>query len=301
MRKIVISGATSMLGSALMRSAMEEGCEVLCIVRPDSTRLDNLPASGSIQVLYAGLPDYASLPAQDKNYDIFFHLAWDKTFHASRDDIDAQLGNIHWTFDAVRLAKRLGCEVFIGAGSQAEYGIVHQALTPETPADPQSGYGIAKYAAGKLSRLLCEQLKMRFNWLRILSTFGPLDGAHTVIMYTLRELCAGNSPALTKCEQIWDYLYCDDAAQAFLAVGRSGVHGKSYPLGSGAPRRLDHYLTALQNIVAPGVNLGFGKKEYYPHQPMFLCADISELTADTGWKPRVLFEEGIRKILMFCN
>jgi nucleoside-diphosphate-sugar epimerase len=35
----------------------------------------------------------------------------------------------------------------------------------------------------------------------------------------------------------------------------------------------------------------------YPHQPMYLCADISELTSDTGWKLEISFEEGVRRIL----
>jgi len=43
--------------------------------------------------------------------------------------------------------------------------------------------------------------------------------------------------------------------------------------------------------------LQFSKKEYYPHQPMYLCADISELTNDTGWKPEVSFEEGVKRTL----
>jgi UDP-glucose 4-epimerase len=52
----------------------------------------------------------------------------------------------------------------------------------------------------------------------------------------------------------------------------------------------------MRDIIAPDIALQFGKKEYYPHQPMYLCADISELTNDTGWKPEVSFDEGIKKI-----
>jgi nucleoside-diphosphate-sugar epimerase len=53
----------------------------------------------------------------------------------------------------------------------------------------------------------------------------------------------------------------------------------------------------LRDIINPAGVLQFGKKEYYPHQPMFLCADISALTADTGWKPEISFEEGIKRII----
>jgi UDP-glucose 4-epimerase len=296
MHKIVITGATGIIGSAITRCALEQGMEVLCIIRKDTSRFDNLPKSERLRIVYADISEYPQLDISD-SYDVFYHLAWEKTFGASRNDVDTQVANIQYTLDAVRLAKRLGCKKFIGAGSQAEYGIVTEPLRPETPVNPESGYGIAKYAAGKLSRSLCTQLNLQFNWVRVLSVFGPLDGPHTLIMYAINELRAGRSPEFTKCEQIWDYLYRDDAARAFLAIGKNGVDGKTYPLGSGNRKRLSEYLEIIRDIIAPGIALQFGRKEYYPHQPMYLCADISELTRDTGWKPEILFEEGIKKII----
>jgi nucleoside-diphosphate-sugar epimerase len=296
MKKIVITGATSMIGSAIARCALELGISVLCVIRKDTGRLDNLPKSERLEIFYADISEYTDLDISG-DYDVFYHLAWEKTFGASRDDVDTQVANIQYTLDAARLAKRLGCKKFIGAGSQAEYGIVTEPLKSDTPVNPQSGYGIAKYAAGKLSRLLCSQIGLQFNWVRILSTYGILDAEHTLIMYAINELRAGRSPEFTKCEQIWDYLYCDDNARAFLAIGNNGVDGKTYPLGSGNARRLSEYIESLRDVVNPTGVLQFGKKEYYPHQPMYLCADISELTNDTGWKPEVPFEDGVRRIM----
>jgi nucleoside-diphosphate-sugar epimerase len=296
MRKIVITGATGMIGSAAARCAVERGFDVLCVIRKDSGRLDNLPKSERLKTVYADISEYAELDISG-DYDVFYHLAWEKTFGVSRDDADTQVANIQYTLDAVRLAKRLGCKKFVGAGSQAEYGVVTEPLRADTPVNPLSGYGIAKFAAGKLGRLLCSQLGISFNWVRILSVYGLLDGAHTLIMYAINELRAGRSPEFTKCEQIWDYLYCDDAAAALLAVGANGADGKAYPLGSGQARRLSDYLEALSGVVNPAGVLRFGRKDYYPHQPMYLCADISELTDDTGWKPEVSFEDGVRRII----
>jgi len=285
-----------MIGSAIARCALEQGMDVLCIVRKGTNRFDNLPKSERLKIVYADISEYTHLEIQG-NYDVFFHLAWEKTSGVSRDDVDTQVENIQYTMDAVRLAKHLGCKKFIGAGSQAEYGIVSEPLKSDMPVNPESGYGITKYTAGKLSRLLCTQLGLQFNWVRILSVYGPLDGAHTLIMYAIHELQAGHSPEFTKCEQTWDYLYCDDAARAFLAIGEKGIDGKTYPLGSGNKKKLSEYLEVIKDIISPDTELQFGKKEYYPHQPMYLCADISELTNDTGWKPEVSFEEGIKKII----
>jgi len=188
--------------------------------------------------------------------------------------------------------------IFIGAGSQAEYGAVQCPLTENTPVHPQSGYGIAKYAAGRLSALLCTQLDIRHNWLRILSVYGPNDAPYTLISYVINELQNGQSPELTKCEQVWDYLYADDAAQAILAVAQKGIHGKTYPLGSGTACKLSEYVNIIRDYVNPDIAIRFGAKEYYPHQPMFLQADITELTKDTGWKPETPFLEGVKKV---CN
>lgn len=52
----------------------------------------------------------------------------------------------------------------------------------------------------------------------------------------------------------------------------------------------------IQRVMNPAVPLGVGKKEYYPHQPMYLVADVSELSADTGWKAEEEFSEGINKL-----
>jgi nucleoside-diphosphate-sugar epimerase len=297
--KIVISGASSPIGASLADYAVQEGMEVLAIVRASSKNIANLPNSHQIKILYADLSQYSKIEQTRDVYDVFFHLAWDKTFIAERDDVDIQIENVKYTLDAVRAAQRLGCKVFIGVGSQAEYGISKEPLSSTTFINPQSGYGISKYAAGKMSALLCRQLGIRHNWVRILSVFGKLEPSYSLIGSLFGELEKGISPKLTKCEQTWDYLYHEDAARAFIAIAQKGIDGKNYPLGSGAPRKLLEYVIAIRNIIAPDIELNFGAIDYYPHQPMFLCADISELKADTGWEPNFSFEEAIKIIKEF--
>ncbi|MFA6815551.1 MAG: NAD(P)-dependent oxidoreductase [Lentisphaeria bacterium] len=296
MKKLMISGATGMIGSAIVRLALKQNYKICCIVRKNSTRIDHLPKDKNLTIVECNLRDYKSLKLTLK-YDIFIHLAWDKTFGVSRDDVSMQINNIQYTFDAVNLAKRCGCSVFIGAGSQAEYGIKTEPLTPEMTVNPESGYGIAKFSAGKLARLLCKQLGIRFNWLRILSVYGKDDASHTLISYVISELKAGRSPKLTKCEQRWDYLFCDDVATAFFAVAENGIDGKSYPLGSGQAKKLSEYIEEIHTIINPSVPIKYGQKDYYPHQPMYLVANITQLTKDTNWSPKISFQDGIKNIL----
>ena len=282
MKKLLITGATGMIGSAIVRETLTHDYDITCLIRKNSSRIQHIQQSPRVHLIDCDISNYATLELNGR-YDIFMHLAWNKTSVGGRDDVRSQLRNVEYTLDAVQLAHRCGCSVFIGAGSQAEYGVQQVPLTLDLPVNPESGYGIAKYAAGKFSSLLCKQLGMRFNWLRILSVYGPHDGENTLISYCIRELKAGRSPELTKCEQMWDYLHCDDAARAFLAVAEHGVDGKTYPLGSGKGRKLSEYVKCLRDAVNPSVKIEFGRKAYYPHQPMYLVADVSELEKDTGW------------------
>ena len=297
-KSIIVTGATGAVGSAVVRRALAKGIRVTCIVHQVSKRLGNLPQDDNLKIVECNLSDYKDLHLKGQN-DAFIHLSWEKTFGASRDDAEVQTRNIQYTLDAVQLAYRCGCSVFVGAGSQAEYGVQSVDLTPELPVKPESGYGIAKYAAGKLSAMLCKSLGMRQCWVRILSVYGPNDGENSLISYLIREFKVGNSPHLTKCEQMWDYLYADDAADAILAVAEKGVDGKAYPLGSGNGRRLSDYVNDIRAAINPNVGVQFGAKEYYPHQPMHLVADISELTEDTGWNPKYSFREGIKELVAF--
>lgn len=296
MNNIIVTGATGCVGSAVVRRALAKDIFVTCIVHKGSKRLSNLPADDRIKIVECNLSDYATLNLEGE-YDAFIHLSWEKTFGASRDDAEVQTRNIQYTLDAVHLAHRCGCKVFVGAGSQAEYGVQTVPLTPGLPVKPESGYGIAKYAAGKLSAMLCKSLGLRQNWVRILSVYGPNDGENTLISYVIRELKAGNSPELTKCEQIWDYLYADDTGDAILAVAEKGIDGKAYPLGSGIGRRLSEYIEDIRQTINPPVEVKFGAKEYYPHQPMYLVADLKELTKDTGWMPGYPFVDGLKQFV----
>ncbi|MBO4989874.1 MAG: NAD(P)-dependent oxidoreductase [Clostridia bacterium] len=288
--RIAVSGGTGMIASALLRYALLNGHEAIAIVRPSSSRMQNLPAG--VKILSCDLKDYASFAPQEK-VDVFFHLAWAKTSVFGRDDVRTQEENIAYTLGAVELAHRMGAKCFVGAGSQAEYGRKEEKIGSFTPVNPESGYGIAKYAAGKLSFLACDKLGIRHCWTRILSVFGKGDAPTTLISYLAQCMKGGESPCLTPCEQIWDYLYVEDAARALFLIGEKGVHGKTYPVGSGKGAPLSEYVLTMRSLLAPDLPISFGGKAYYPHQPMYLVADLSELTKDTGFVPAYSFAEGI--------
>lgn len=296
MKQAVITGATGMIASALIRRLARDHCRVFAVVRPGSAKMGNLPVQPEVRPVPCDLSELRTLPQRiPGGCDAFYHFGWGSTYGNSRNDACAQERNIAWTLDAVAAAHELGCGVFVGAGSQAEYGRTDGDLKPETPVNPETGYGIAKYGAGKLSALLCHRLGMRHVWARILSVYGPGDNSYTMMMSCIRSFCEGKPMAFTPGEQIWDYLYCDDAAEAFRLMGERGHDGAVYPLGSGRPRPLREYIRTVRDLVAPALPDGIGERPYPAGQVMRLCADISSLAKDTGFEPAVDFAQGVRR------
>jgi nucleoside-diphosphate-sugar epimerase len=300
MNAIALTGATSMLGVALIKQCIRHSIKVIAFVRPDSPRMDRLPDSELITIVNCGLNDLANekLTKNDLGSpEIFYHFGWDYTNKQERYICEKQIENINFTLDAVHLAQRLGCKKFIGAGSQAEYGRSDSLLTGETPVDPEIAYGIAKYAAGKFAKIECEKQNLAYSWVRILSVYGIHDNEDTLIK-TFILSCKNNTPmSLGPCTHIWDYLYEDDAGRAFLSIGEKGQNGKVYCLGSGNGKPLKEYLEIMRNIINPQYTPQYGEITYEEKSVKYLCADISELTRDTGWKPEVSFEDGIKKII----
>lgn len=298
MNGIVINGPTGAIGMALINKCIEEKVKVLAICRKGSKRIAKLPKSEYVEVVECSLSElYEFKNVNDSSYDIFYHFAWDGTFGDDRNDMYLQNKNVQYTLDAVNLAKRFGCHTFIGAGSQAEYGRVQGKIDAKTPVFPENGYGVAKLCAGQMSRILCHQLGMKHIWTRILSVYGPYDGEKTMVMSTIYKLLNGEIPKFTKGEQMWDYLYSGDAANAMYLLGAKGHDGKVYCLGSGKARPLYEYINDIKDVVNVNSRVELGAIPYNENQVMYLCADINDLQKDVGFVPFVDFSKGIKKIV----
>ncbi len=298
MRKAIITGATGAIGTALVSELIKKNIETLVICRTTSERNGRIPDSPLVKKVYCDLKDLDTLEnIGNEEYDVFYHFAWEGTTGSSRNDMFLQNNNVKYALDAVKLAKRFGCKMFIGAGSQAEYGRVEGRLTPDTPTFPENGYGIAKLCASYMTREFAKELNMGHIWVRILSVYGPNDTSGSMVMSTIQKLRNNTIPEFTRGEQKWDYLYSSDAAEAFCLLGEKGISGKVYVLGSGKSRELKSYIQDIQLTVNPRCPVDLGKIPYSDKQVMYLEADISELVKDTGFKPKTKFTDGIKAII----
>lgn len=326
MKCVVITGATGAIGRALVSVCIKAGYEVLAVVHRNTKRASELEKKEHCRVLYLDLAEYDNaleemrkqgvafkdLSVQDSNvistyeqdsanlYDFFFHLAWAEPFGKDRENFPLQLENVKASLAAVHFAKALGCSVFMGAGSQAEYGRVEGKLSPDTPAFPETGYGIAKLCAGQMTRLACERVGLKHIWPRILSVYGPYDREQTLISTAINDMMNNRETFFTPCDQMWDYVFSEDAARAMLLCAQKGKHGSVYVIGSGEAHPLKEYIKKIAVITAYKKEIGFGKRPYNDKQVMYLQADISDLEK-LGFKSQVSFEEGIKKLIAWMH
>ena len=316
LKRAVITGATGMIGATLAQLLLAQGIRVTALIRPGSPKKENLQPHENLDIVECALDQLSSAVLLERSYDALFHLGWMGTYGKARNDAYLQNRNITAALDAVTLAHRLGCRVFVGAGSQAEYGRIREnggadgagavrpagiALSASVPERPETGYGMAKLCAGQLSRLLCRSHGIRHVWTRFLSVYGPYDNSYTMVMSGIYQMLDGKCPSYTRGEQLWDYIYSEDAARAMYLAACRGRDGAVYCVGSGQVHPLAWYIGKIRDAAAPGSEIGLGVLPYPPGQVMYLKADISDLTKDTGFAPQISFEEGIGRTVQWCR
>jgi len=298
-KSAIITGPTGPIGRKLISLLANQGVRLLLVSHAASGRNGALAARFGGNLLTCGLQGLGSIMPQER-FDAFFHLGWlGAENRETRNDALKQGKNIRYTLDAVELAARSGCKVFVGAGSQAEYGLLPDdgIVRIDTPVAPVEAYGVAKYSAGRLSARLCGTLGIRHCWGRILSVYGEGDRETTLIMYAINCLLRGEKTKFTPCEQLWDYLYTGDCAKALWAMALAGTDGTAYPLGSGEQRPLKDYLEQIRQAVNPDATMGYGAHPYPQGQVMRMRADMGPLQEDTGFRPETDFQSGIQALL----
>lgn len=295
-RKVVITGATSMIGKALIDFCIQQDVEVLALVRPRSPRLSELPDSPLLKIASCPLDALRTYVGDNERYDVFFHLGWSRTDRDGRKDMELQSENIGFTLDALQLAKRLGCKCFIGAGSQAEYGPAEGVITEQTLTAPVTAYGKAKLQAGNESRKLAEELGIRYCWARIFSVYGPLDRPDTLITGTIVRLLADRPTAFTSLTRCWNYLYVRDAAVALYGLAEYGQNGETYNVAGEETRLLREYVEELFKAMGKAVQ-GIGTLPEPDNQAVNPRPEIHKIQLDTGFIQITPFSKGIRETI----
>ncbi|MCR4955794.1 MAG: NAD(P)-dependent oxidoreductase [Lachnospiraceae bacterium] len=290
--KVVVSGATSMLGVALIENCIAKKQEVLALVRKGSKRIQRLKPSKYLRVVE--MEKDGTIDIADPSYDVFYHFAWGNTTKDVRDLPLAQEENIRMSLEMVELAGKLGCKKFIGAGSQAEYGPVQGVIYEDTKTNPVTAYGMAKLAAGMLCKKQCERLGITCIWTRIFSVYGKNDNEGTMIKYAISKFENGETASFSSGVQPWNYLNEEDAGEMFYRFGEKNVEAGIYHVASEETKPLRAFIEELA-MNYPKAKCSFAEVDVN-HPPMGLEPDLGKTLAAIDYHPKILFSQGVKNL-----
>lgn len=297
MTKIALTGATGFIGSAVLKQLINDGHEAVVLLRNESNT-ERIKVVSKYQTVY-----YQNLYQNELketlaayNPDAFIHIAWKGVGGNDRNEQFQITENLPFTLQSVELAHAVGCKHWIGIGSQAEYGNPNRKVAEIDTTLPTTLYGKAKLASCWAALGLSESLNMKGSWIRVFSTYGVGDEPTWFIPYIISELKKGKTPKLTKCEQLWDYLYVDDAARAILSVLYEEMAG-IFNIGSGQTISLKSVVELIKQNINPDITVDYGAVPYRPDQVMHLEADTSKIRQLTGWIPEITMEEGLKRMI----
>jgi UDP-glucose 4-epimerase len=294
--RIFVTGGSGFLGSYLVADLLDHGHEIAVLVRRDAPipwRLSEL--IDRTTVIKGSLDDIPALRPALEDFEpiAMAHLAWRGVGNMDRNS-PLQARNIADAAELLALFAEIGGQVFVGAGSQAEFGPYDRRISSTDPTHPTTLYGKAKLAAAWMTDQISRDHGMRFAWLRVFSTYGPKDADFWLIPSFIKTVAKGEKMSLTGCEQRWGFLHARDAASAFRIVLTHPQGQGFFNVGHPEAPILRDTLTTLRDLLNPTATLGFGDIPYRPDQVMILQADTERLS-EIGWDPKVSLAEGLRE------
>ncbi len=293
---IILTGATSFIGKRIIRYLYNKDNRIIAVGRKDSYFSDE----SGVEYIKSSMAEFNTLDLKIPHCDIFINLAWAGTGHGERDDAGIQQCNVKHTLDAICSAKRMGCKIFVEAGSQAEYGIQSSLMNENAICNPISEYGKAKLAVKEKAFKLCRDLGMTYIHLRIFSLFGETDHPWTLVMSSIDKMLGNEDVNLSKCEQSWNFMYVDDAAQSIVKLCNSYVNSVTptqevYNIASVDTKPLKDFVERIRILTGSKSYLHYGVIK--PNKIVSLYPDITKLKKSIGEIPHTNFDEVIKNII----
>ena len=295
MKKAIVTGANGFIGTALCKELSLQGIEVIAIVRNEEENIDRIKNLIGLRIIYCDLSDFRNLYEyiSDRDVDVFYHLAWVGSAGPLRGDSDVQMNNVRYTCDTVKACANMNCKRFVFASSIMEYEIEAVMATDATPGI-NTLYSSAKVAADYMARTVAGSLGVDYIRAVISNIYGPGELSPRLINTSIRKMLNKEHCSFSPGEQLYDFIYIDDAAKTFVAIGDRGIANRTYYIGSQEPKPLKEFLKEMRDQVDPKIEIGIGDMPFNGVSLSYKEFDIYAVKNDTGFVPQTTFAEGIR-------
>jgi dTDP-glucose 4,6-dehydratase len=326
-RTVLVTGADGFMGSHLTDALVELGATVHAFVRATSSgALNNIGhLRDRLKVHFADLTDKTSVDylirelkvtATDRPY--VFHLGAQahvgESWHRPYETVLANtLGTLNLLQSVVD--HDLELEKFDTAGTSEEYGnvsehVVHHhdfddegglILHERSPINPKSIYATSKVAADFLTMNFFDAFGVPGVVTRMFNNYGPRQNPRYITGTIITQALARETIELGALEPLRDFCFCTDGVRGHLTVAAQGKPGDVYVYGLGENISMSDWGGTILRI---GAEYGFwpddrqissvtGRFRPGASDVMALRVGHEKLTAETGWQPKVSWEEGV--------
>jgi dTDP-glucose 4,6-dehydratase len=330
-RTALVTGADGFMGSHLTDALVALGANVHALVRATSSgALNNIGhLRKQLKVHFADLTDKTSLDylvkelrdtVTDKPY--VFHLGAQahvgESWHRPYETV---MANTMGTLNLLQSVVDWGLELekFDTAGTSEEYGNVREnvshhhdfddagglILHERSPINPKSIYATAKVAADFLTMNYHDAFGVPGVVTRMFNNYGPRQNPRYVTGTIITQALSRPEIELGALEPLRDFCFCTDGVRGHLTVAAQGTPGDVYVYGQGANISMadwvdliirtgvegghwpdDRHVVVDESRVRPGVT-----------EVMALRVGHEKLTRETGWQPKVSWEQGVLKTI----
>ena len=320
--KVLVTGGAGFIGSAVVRQAIAAGHEVV--------NLDALTYAACLANVasVADHPNYAFVQvdicdasavqgAFDTHApDVVMHLAAESHVDRSIDGPGAFIEtNVTGTYNMLQAARtywdakgRPEWFRFHHISTDEVYGTLGDTglFTEDTAYAPNSPYSASKAASDHLVRAWHETYGLPVVLSNCSNNYGPYHFPEKLIPVVILKALAGEPiPVYGKGENIRDWLYVEDHADALLTVLQKGELGRSYNIGGENEVRnidlVEMICTALDRL-QPG-SAPYAQQITFvqdrPGHDLRYAIDPTRISTELGWRPSVTLEQGLEKTVQW--
>ena len=330
-RTCLVTGADGFMGSHLTEALVAIGANVIAFVRATSSgALNNIAhLRRDLTVVFADLTDRTSVDylvrdhlvtARDKPY--VFHLAAQahvgESWHRPYETVMANtVGTLNLLQSIVD--HRVELEKFDTAGTSEEYGNVHEAVAHQhdfdelgglilherSPINPKSIYATAKVAADFLTMNYHDAYGVPGVVTRMFNNYGPRQNPRFVTGTIITQALTRPEVELGALEPRRDFCFTTDGVRGHLTVAARGIPGDLYVYGQGENISMRDWSDLILRL---GAENGFWPDDRHvvvderrlrpgATDVMALRVGYEKLHVETGWEPRVSWEEGVLRTI----
>lgn len=290
-KRILITGATGFIGRHSLPILLARGHEVHAVGR-HPTAADEV-VWHRVNLLEPGC---ASRLVRDVKPTHLLHLAWvttpGKYWSASE--------NLNWVQASLELMlgfAEAGGRRAVCAGTCAEYdwrfGYCSEDVTPLRPA---TLYGASKAGLQLVLELFARERGISLAWGRIFFPYGPHEAGERLLPSVINGLLRREKVPCTPGDQVRDFMYVRDVADALVALLESDVAG-AVNVASGEPIAIRQLVTLVAERLNGLELVQFGALPVRDNDPPLLVADVRRLMNEVGWRRRYSQGDGLNQTI----